>query len=520
MAWLAVCGLLVAFTVGCGNRYLPVVTPVNPTGPAGQPSASVAVTSEPDYNLLDVPQSNPCVVPASSDPNTTAATPYADPGVATVINFSGDSIAAQALIGNGPIITAMDPTGGLAYVPNCDGTISSFEVSGSLQTKDVYTSTLLNYPTASANAIPYNILAMSGTIFTVEKGHNAVAEMSAGQPPALVQEIPVAPALINLVGINDAQRIYAISQGNSGTGPQPAWGACSNPSSVTTDGEADGIDLAVSGTSNIPTIANQSVSSRIPLGVCPVYGVMSSNGQRAFILNRGSGTITVINAQTNALDNGQTPDAPNGQDPYLTNGTINLCGGVTPCNAGPVFAEIYNNAQELVTANYDNNTISVIDISQDIYGNDSATFGKVLATIKVGEHPAALTVLQDGSRVYVADQGTTSTSGSGVTTYNDDGGVTIVNLPSFTVEKTIPLNSNPRMIQSIYNYPEGKVYVASPNSPFLTVIRTDTDIIATQIEVQGNITGISTSTQYAGETTSVLSHNLNIDSHAPGSGEP
>ncbi len=512
MAWLAVCGLLVAFTVGCGNQYLPVVTPVNPTGPAGQPSASVAVTSEPGYNLLDVPQSNPCIVPGSSNPNTTASTPYPDPGVATIINFSGDSIAAQALIGNGPIITAMDPTGGLAYVPNCDGTISSFEVSGSLQTKDVYTSTLLNYPTVSANAIPYNILAMSGTIFAVEKGHNAVAEMSAGQPPALVQEIPVAPALINLVGVNDAQRIYAISQGNSNPLTQPAWGACSNPSSVSTDGEADGIDLAISGTSNIPTIANQSVSSRIPLGICPVYGVMSSNGQRAFILNRGSGTITVINAQTNSIDS-----TNNG---YLTgNGTINLCGGVTPCNAGPVFAEIYNNAQELVTANYDNNTISVIDISQDVYGNDSSTFGKVLATIKVGEHPAALTVLQDGSRVYVADQGTTSTSGS-VTTYNDDGAVTIVNLPSFSVEKTIPLNSNPRMIQSIYNYPEGKVYVASPNSPFLTVIRTDTDTIATQIEVQGNITGISTSTQYAGQSSSVLSNNLNIDSHAPGSGEP
>jgi DNA-binding beta-propeller fold protein YncE len=239
---------------------------------------------------------------------------------------------------------------------------------------------------------------------------------------------------------------------------------------------------------------------------------MSGNGQRAFILNRGSGTITVIDAQKNTIDT-----TSNG---FLTgNGTINLCGGTTPCNAGPVFAEIYNNGQELVTANYDNNTISVIDISQDIYGNDSNTFGKVLATVPVGEHPAALTVLQDGSRIYVADQGTTSTAGS-LTTYNDDGGVTIVSLKSFAVEKTIPLNSNPRMIQSIYNYPEGKVYVASPNSPFLTVVRTDTDTIATQIEVQGNITGISTSTQYAGASSSAFVNNNIIESHAPGAGEP
>ena len=498
-----------AFTLGCGNRYLPVVTPINPTGPAGQPTAYVAVTSEPNYNLLDVPQDNPCIVPGSSDPSTTDATAYPEPGVATVVNFSGDSIAAQALIGNGPIITAMDPTGGLAYAPNCDGTISSFLVSSTLQTKNVYTSTLLNYPTVPANAIPYNILAMSGTIFAVEKGHNAIAELSSGQPPALVQEIPVAPAAINLVGINQAPRIYVISQGNSNGGAQPAWGACSNPSSVTTNGEADGLDLDISGTGKNITIANQTVSSRIPLGRCPVYGVMSANGQRAFILNRGSGTVTVIDAQKNALDT----TFGNGS------GTINLCGGVSPCNAGPVFAEIYNNAQELVTANYDNNTISVIDVSQDVYGNDSPNFGKVLATVHVGVHPAALTILQDGSRIYVADQGTTSSSG-GVTTYNDDGGVTIVSLKSFAVEKTIPLHSNPRMIQSIYNYPEGKVYVASPNSPFLTVIRTDTDIIATQIEVQGNITGISTSTNYAGVSTSAFFRNDMIQSHAPGSGEP
>ncbi len=510
MAWLAVSGLLVAFTVGCGNRYLPVVTPIQPTGPAGQPGAYVEVTSEPHYNLLAVPSDNPCILNTSGSPPYAAAS-YADPGVATIINFSGDSIAAQALIGNGPITSGLGPTGGVAYVPNCDGTISTFNVDSTLQTKDVQTSTLLNTPTY---AIPYNILALSSAIFAVEKGHNAVAEMSAGAPAALIQEIPVAPSLVNLVGSRGAQRIYAISQGNSSSGTQqPAWGACSDPSSVTTDGEADGIDLLVSGTSTSPTVANQTVSSRLPLGRCPVYGVMSTNGERAFIMNRGSGTVTVIDAQKNTIDH-----TNNG---YLTgNGTINLCGGVTPCDAGPVFAQIYDNGQLLVTANYGNNTISVIDISQDIYGNDSNTFGKVLATIPVGEHPAALTILQDGSRVYVADQGTTSTSSSGVKTYNDDGAVTIVNLKSYTVEKTIPLHSNPRMIQSIYNYPEGKVYVASPNSPFLTVIRTDTDTIDTQIEVQGNITSIGTEMQYAGASPSVLLNNTNIESHAPGSGEP
>lgn len=515
MAWLAAGGLLaVVATIGCGNQYQPVITPIQPTGPAGQPTAYALVTSEPQYNLLDVPADNPCIL------DSTQAAPYppkayTDPGVATLIDTSGDSIMNTALIGNGPINMGMDPTGGLAYVPNCDGTMSYVEANSTLQTNQIKTSTFLNtYNGAKLYAVPNNVLAMNGTIFVTEKGHNAIAEMSADAPPALEQEIPVAPALINLVGIDDAQRIYAISQGNSSTGGNLAWGACSNPSSVTTNGEADGLDLLISTTDKVTSVANQSISSRLPLGVCPVYGVMSSNGERAFIMNRGSGTVTVIDAQKNAIDT-----TNNG---YLTgNGTINLCPGQSTCNAGPVFADTYNNGQLMVTANYDNNTISVIDISQDVYGNDSATFGKILATIPVGEHPAALSILQSDTnpRVYVADQGTTTTGGS-TTTYNDDGAVTIVNLNNDSVIKTISLNMNPREIASVYNYPTGKVLVAGPNSPFVTVIRTDTDTLDTTIEVQGNITGLRTSTQYAGASSGVLTNNSIIESHAPGSGEP
>lgn len=512
MAWPAAFGLLmVAATVGCGNQYKPVITPVQPTGPAGQPIAYAIVASQTGYDQLAAPTNNPCIVPSGSSAATTAATSYANTGVVSVLDSAGDSIVAQALIGNGPLTLGLDPTGGLAYTTNCDGTISYIPASSSLQTKNIETSTLLNPPGAAASyAIPSNILALSGTIFAVEKGHNAVAEMT-GAPPALVQEIPVAPSFINMTGVQGAQRIYAISQGNSGGGTQPAWGDCSNPSAVTTNGEADGLDLILGGTSTAPTIANQSVSSRIPVGVCPVYGVMTSNGLRTFIMNRGSGTVTVINSQQNTLDT-----TNNG---YLTgNGTITLpcpAGTTGSCTPGPVFADLYNNGQIMAVANYDDNTVSIIDIGIDIFGNDSPTFGHVLATIPVGTHPAALTILQDGSRVYVADQGTT-TSGA----YNNDGGVTIVDLKSFSVEKSIPIAANPRMIASVYNNPEGKVFVGAPNSAFVTVVRTDTDVLDASIEVQGNVVDLRTSTQYAGLSASPLGNNAEVESRSPGSGAP
>jgi DNA-binding beta-propeller fold protein YncE len=401
----------------------------------------------------------------------------------------------------------MDSSGSYAFSQNCDGTLSSMVISGSLMSKNVSTSALL------PGSRPINSLILSSAQeYIVEQGgpaHNAIAAMTSN-PPELKTEISdVAPSVINLTGIPAAQRIYSISQGNS-LGGNLTWGACGNPSSVTVNGEVDGIETSTN-----------SISSRIPVGVCPVYGVTSPDGKRAFILNRGSGTITVINTQTNQLD---TIDA----SPQLNGtGTINLCGGVTPCNAGPVYADFYAPSNLLVVANYDNDTISVIDTSLVESGvgagNDSPNFGKVLATIPVGHQPAALTVLQDptNTRAYVANKG--------------DGTVSVVSLTSFTPLSTITLSpvpaptstdpnntvtALPRSIVSNFNYPIGKVYVSAQNSPYVTVIRTDTDVISARILVQGNVADIHISRQYAALTSSGTGANSQIDSRSVGSGAP
>ncbi len=486
MKWPAAVGLLVLGGVaGCGNPYRPVINPVTKTGPASQPLAYVAVFSQPDLiQTSAAATSPPC--PASSDG-------YTSPGVVTVLDATGDSVSAQATLGYGPLTFALDPGGANAYSENCDGTLSGLEISGSLMSKDVATSTLL------PGAAPINALAVTGTEYVVEEGRNAIAAMT-GSPPALQEEITdVAPSVINLTGIPKGQRIYSISQGNSlsPAGDIP-WGSCANPSSVTVDGEADGIETA-----------SNSISSRIPLGVCPVYGVTSADGNRTFILNRGSGTITVINDQSNQLD---TVNA----SPYLNGtGTINLCNGATPCNAGPVYADFYTPGNLLVVANYDNDTISVIDTSLDVYGNDSATFGKVIATIPVGHEPAALSVLQDGSRVYVANEA--------------DGTVTVVSLTSFQPLKTIQLAQVPdpadpstmvaplvRSIASNYNYPAGNVFVGAQNSPYVTVIETETDTVSARILVQGDVVDLHTTSQYAGQGAT----NGQYDSRSVGSDVP
>jgi YVTN family beta-propeller protein len=497
--WFAAGALLALFAAaGCGNQYRPVVTPVTPSGPAPQPTAYLVAFSQP--NLVRYGQTSGLAFPQSLCPAT--ASTYDNGGVVTLIDFSGDSIMAQANVGPGPLTFALDPSGSTAYSVNvteatdssgnptgtCTSTLSTVPLSTSLQTNKVQNTTL---PESNQVAtVPTNILTTTSGQYVVEpftsdlNGSPAIGVLT-GSPPSLKLEIPVAPGLINAVAVgnSNAQRLYAISQGNL-QGGNLKWGACDTPSSVTTTGEADGIDFATN-----------TVTSQLPLGVCPVYGLMTSDGRRTFILNRGSGTITVIDSYKNALDT-------NSPSTYLKNATITV-------GAGPVHADIYSPSALLVTANYDDDSVSIIDVSINgaVQGyTDTANFGHVLATVKLpsGSHPAAVTVLQDGSRAYTANEG--------------NGTVSVINLSSFTVEKTLTVNGHPRSIASTYNYPAGKVYTVAQDSPYVTVIRTDTDIVSSSILLQGYGVDLRTTTQYAG--TSGTSANSITQSRSAGSGAP
>jgi len=236
MKWLAAGALLVlAGAAGCGSQYRPVINPVVPTGPAASPTSYTVVFSQPGLVIPSDPS-----LPVTSPPCPGLANgvfqSYANPGVVTLLDFSGDSIMATAVVGNGPLGFALDGTGSTAYSENCDGTISSVPIETSLQSRDVGTSTLL------ADAVPINSLVAAGGQYVVEQGRDAIAAM-VGSPPALKQEVPVAPSVINVTGPQAGQRVYAISQGNMNT-PDFAWGTCANPSSVSITGEADAIEAA------------------------------------------------------------------------------------------------------------------------------------------------------------------------------------------------------------------------------------------------------------------------------------
>ena len=482
----------VALVPGCGSTYRPVVTPIGNSGPPPQPTAYVAVVSAPS-------------------PTT--------PGIATIVDYSGDSVLAYASIGPGPSLLTVSQNGLSGFTVNSDGTLSTFPVSPSLQTKQVTFSTLNSPSQSGPPHPPVNMYSTPSGLWTSDIIGSYVDIFTAsGGVQAFDLAIPVAPTPALSAGLPaNGERNYSISlNSTAATNIIPFDVTCNNPSNFPTfisngeNGEADGIETA-----------SLTISSRIPVGVCPVYAVQSSDNRRLFVLNRGGdatnpgGSISVINTINNTADS-CTP-FQNQDGNWIT------CHPSIALPAGPVYAEYITASQQLVVANYDSNTISIINVSLDDYGNDSNTyesnacttlaefestpacntitggFGTVY-TVPVGNNPASVTVLADGSRAYTANQ--------------TDGTVTIVNIASQTVEKTIPVIGHPRTVVSIQNSQYGKVYVASPDSPYLTILRTDLDIVDTTILVEGNIVDVRVSTQNA------LSGNTNVISRSPGAGQP
>ncbi len=131
---------------------------------------------------------------------------------------------------------------------------------------------------------------------------------------------------------------------------------------------------------------------------------------------------------------------------------------------------------------------------------DSVGFGQVVATVPVGVNPVMVGVLQDttNSRAYVVNGGNPNLPCAPPSAALPLGNctVSVVNLNTYTVTATIPiplsvlpetpiLNGHPNYIAVTNGTPTGKVYVTSPESNFMTVIRTDIDAIDLTVPLQG-----------------------------------
>jgi len=415
---------------GCGDTYRPVVAGISPVGPTAQPTKYAVATSDPCYGA--------------------SLTTCSTPGLVTFVDFSGDTIMITAELGVGPQYLALNPGGTEGFSLNRDGSLNSFQIATSLITNQVLSSTLLT------GANPNSILPGSINTYVTQPGRGSLAVMT-GTPISLKQEIPVAAGPVYVVGIPSAKRFYEISQ-------------------AATSNQITSIDP------NTNLVLN---TISLPAASAPIYGIMSTDGNRVYILDQGTNSVSVINVQSDQLD------------------SFILPGGSTPTSSipvgkSPVWVDFYTNGNELFVVNAGDSTLSLINvplcntIAQPTNPNcsttnptDSTSFGQTLATVPLGagENPFMVTVLQDGTQAFVANTGGGSVSPS----------VSVVSMTSNTVIKTINFDGlagdgpacTPNFIASTTGEPTGKVYVTCANNQTLTIIRTDTDTLEATLPLQG-----------------------------------
>lgn len=441
------------FLAGCGNQYRPVVTATNPVGPAAQPTKYAVVIAD----------------PGPATPGGPSA-----PGLLTFIDFSGDTVLSTPSIQTNPSYLAISQSTSQGFTINRAGTLDSFSAGNptGLLTANI-TQTTLPAGSAPTSISPIGLAGPSGaTVFVPEQGTNRVAALNnSGQ---LVQDISVPATPVYVVGADGTSRVYVLSS----------------------NGTASAIESS--------TGSGLSVTNTITVGANPVYGVMTPDARRAFVMNKGSQSVSVINVVNNALDTGVGTGATVGTIaiPTVTDAAGNNLA------ANPVWADLNPLTSELVVLSAGDGThgglLSVINIplcnpvTQTNNPNctaanpvDATGFGTVLEQVPVGVNAAMVSVLRDplSPRAYVANSGSATTAGS-VSVVNLNAGVLAATIP--TIADTTNLATadvfglHPATIAATVGDPTGKVYVTSPDSRYLTVIYTESDTVLTHIPLQGN----------------------------------
>lgn len=416
---------------GCGNTYRPVVSAINPVGPAGQPTKyAVAVSAN----------------GASTN------------GLVTIIDVYGDTILDTTALGINPYYFILDTNGGAGYTLNGDSTLTSFPITTSLIASNVAQTTLL------AGAAPVSLTAQGSSIYVAQPGRSSVAQLTQALPPALRQELPTGTNPVYTVSSVNAPRAYAIIQGNgSGNGS----------------------------ISSIETTTN-TISASLPVGVNPVYGVMTADARRAFILNKGSNSVSVINSQQNAPDSFTVNGVTSNTVPV---GTAPVWADFAPTRSELLVANAGNGTGNgsvtIINIPLCNATTVTTNPNCDPSNPlDAVGFGTVLANIPVGVNPVMIAVLQDGTQAYVANAGNSAAGINGsisvINLLTNTVTATIPAVPGDTTQNDNVVHGHPTWIAVTTGTPTGKVYVTASDSTDISIIRTDTNVLQTHLSLQGN----------------------------------
>jgi len=310
--------LVVLLGLGCNDVYRPIVTPI--PLPGGDPGNTdfVAVLNQ---------------------------NPSGERDVISFLDVSGDTNSGNRLVGPGASWVAWTGSKGATIVPNTT-VDSSTQVS--------YSTTIVGRATLLPGSQPlYAYTKNSTSMYLLNRGTNSDCPSSAS--------ISVLLTTTNSL------------QSNICVGPHPTFFTQTS----------DGVRLIVLDDNLnqawIINVISGAVEAKLPVGTDPVWAVVSTDNTTAYVVNKGSGDISVLDITNSAVRNASIP----------TNGTA------------PSYIALDPKRTRVYVSNQGSDSVSVFDIS-------NVTPTQLHAPISVGSgaSPYTLAVLADGSAVFVADTAT------------------------------------------------------------------------------------------------------------------
>jgi YVTN family beta-propeller protein len=383
----AVVVVLTFICLSCGETYRPVATPIIPNLP--NPGFSHFVL----FLTANGPEHS---------------------GASTSIDVSGDTAQSQSTVGLMPMNAAVVP-GNRIYVANSlDDTVSTFSPSSPTPV------TTISLPSGSVPSFVGT--AESDVVFVANFGNNTVSTISTGSNVlvAPVYGIPVGVHPVSLAETPNDLKLYVANQGVAGAG-----------GSVTS---MNPVDRSVN-----PGIANAT-------WVSPVSVVARSDGNRAYVLDQGSGLVSAINTANDVVVNSVS------------------------VGVGANFMLYDSVRNRLYVSNPVANTVTYLEASTDA----------LPAVVLTVANPIAVATLPNGTRAYIS---TAAVNGGNVTS-----SVTVINAAGGNVTTTIPLTtvkqvcaSNPTELSIAASADSTRVYVGNCDAGNVADIRTLDDTVVLQM---------------------------------------
>jgi YVTN family beta-propeller protein len=330
VAGLAAGVMMIALWAGCGDTFRPVAIPIGSPAPDPQAPLLALVLHQ---QVVTAP--NACA---------DSTTPPCD-GMSSEINVSGDSNAANVVLGQTPVHVLLAAE---TVVANRDGdSLSVFAT-----TSPGATPTTINLP---AGAKPVFLASAAGLVYVADSGLNSVSVVTLSSH-SVESTVPVGAHPVVLAAIPDGTKVFVANRD----------------------------DNTVSVISTVDNTVEATIGPN-PGDVTPVYVLANPAGTAMYVLYAGSGSVSPTIAVIDPFS-------------HTVTGHLSL-----PAGGNSNFMAFDSRLQRLYVTNPGTNSVSIFDATPVLPNMPNA-----LATVAVGAQPVALAPLSDGSRVYVVNTGATT----------------------------------------------------------------------------------------------------------------